>query len=172
MKTYHFCVIARRAQFLAPDAAIFNGTKRHPGTKFGETARSGMRPTCTPSPCTSCLVSPYKTAGRSKQIRLLLPFLPPDGVPAQPPYSAAFQRSCVLHRLFHTVPLRVLPIAYRLGRKNAHPGRAERRLRLAGQPTESFGGSLASPFSAFLQRTRWLVLQTQKNYAIISVSKC
>ena len=54
--------------------AIFNGTKRHPGTKFGETARSGMRPTCTPSPCTSCLVSPYKTAGRSKQIRLLLLF--------------------------------------------------------------------------------------------------
>ena len=74
MKTCHFCVIARRAQFFAPDAAIFNGTKRHPGTKFGETARSGMRPTCTPSPCTSCLVSPYKTAGRSKQIRLLLLF--------------------------------------------------------------------------------------------------
>ena len=74
VKTYHFCVIARRAQFFAPDAAIFNGTKRHPGTKFGETARSGMRPTCTPSPCTSCLVFPYKTAGRSKQIRLLLLF--------------------------------------------------------------------------------------------------
>ena len=74
VKTYHFCVIARRARFFAPDAAIFNGTKRHPGTKFGETARSGMRPTCTPSPCTSCLVFPYKTAGRSKQIRLLLPF--------------------------------------------------------------------------------------------------
>ena len=30
-----------------------------------------MRPTCTPSPCTSCLVFPYKT---SKQIRLLLLF--------------------------------------------------------------------------------------------------
>ena len=59
---------------MAPDVAIFNGTKRHPGTKFGETARSGMRPTCTPSPCTSCLVFPHKTAGRSKQIRLLLPF--------------------------------------------------------------------------------------------------
>ena len=104
MKTYHFCVIARRAQFFAPDVAIFNGTKRHPGTKFGETARSGMRPTCTPSPCTSCLVFPYKTAGRSKQIRLLLPFLPPEGVPAQPPCSAAFQRSCVLHRAFSYDP--------------------------------------------------------------------
>ena len=104
VKTYHFCVIARRAQFFAPDAAIFNGTKRHPGTKFGETARSGMRPTCTPSPCTSCLVFPYKTAGRSKQIRLLLPFLPPDGVSAQPPCSAAFQRSCVLHRAFSYDP--------------------------------------------------------------------
>ena len=104
MKTYHFCVIARRARFFAPDAAIFKPKVWHPGTKFGETARSGMRPTCTPSPCTSCLVFPYKTAGRSKQIRLLLPFLPPDGVSAQPPCSAAFQRSCVLHRAFSYDP--------------------------------------------------------------------
>ena len=56
--------------------------------------------------------------------------------------------------------------------KNTHPGRAERRLRLARQPTSSFGGSLAPPFSVFLQRTRWLVLQTRKKCAIISVSKC
>ncbi len=63
MKTYHFCVIARRVQFFAPDAAIFNGTRRHPGTKFGEPARSGMRPTCTPLPCTSCLVFPYLALG-------------------------------------------------------------------------------------------------------------
>ena len=74
MKTYHFCVIARRARFFAPDAAIFKPKVWHPGTKFGETARSGMRPTCMPSPCTSCLVFPYKTAGRSKQIRMLLLF--------------------------------------------------------------------------------------------------
>ena len=31
-------------------------------------------------------------------------FLPPDGVPAQPPCSAAFQRSCVLHRAFSYGP--------------------------------------------------------------------
>ncbi len=55
--------------------------------------------------------------------------------------------------------------------KNTHPGRAERRLRLAGQPTKSFVGRSAPPFSVFLQRTRWLVLQTRKKCAIISVSK-
>ena len=104
MKTYYFCVIARRARFFAPDAAIFKPKVWHPGTKFGETARSGMRPTCMPSPCTSCLVFPYKTAGRSKQIRLLLPFLPPEGLSAQPPCSAVFQRSCVLHRAFSYGP--------------------------------------------------------------------
>ena len=63
MKTYHFCVIARRAQFFAPDAAIFKPKAWHPVTKFGETARSGMRPTCTPLPCTSCLVFPYLALG-------------------------------------------------------------------------------------------------------------
>ncbi len=43
--------------------AIFKPKAWHPGTKFGETARSGMRPTCTPSPCTSCLVFPYLALG-------------------------------------------------------------------------------------------------------------
>ena len=53
-------------------------------------------------------------------------FLPPDGVPAQPPCSAAFQRSCVLHRAFSYDPyLRILPIAYRLGRKK-YPSRTRR----------------------------------------------
>ena len=171
VKTYHFCVIARRAQFFAPDAAIFNGTKRHPGTKFGETARSGMRPTCTPSPCTSCLVFPYKTAGRSKQIRLLLLFA--SGGLIRPTSllggvstilrtaSRFFIRSLCAFCRSHTGS----------DEKIDHPGRAERRLRLAGQLTKSFGGRLAPPFSVFLQRTRWLVLQTRKKCAIISVSK-
>ena len=172
MKTYHFCVIARRARFFAPDAAIFKPKVWHPGTKFGETARSGMRPTCTPSPCTSCLVFPYKTADRSKQIRLLLPFCLRRAYPPNLLARRRFNDPAYCIALFHTVPLRVLPIAYWLGRKNAHPGRAERRLRLARQPTKSFAGSLAPPFSAFLQRARWLVLQTRKKCAIISVSKC
>ena len=125
MKTYHFCVIARRAQFFAPDAAIFNGTKQHPGTKFGETARSGMRPTCTPSPCTSCLVFPYKTAGRSKQIRLLLPFCLRMACPPNLLARRRFNDPAYCIALFHTVPLRVLPIVYRLGRKK-YPSRTRR----------------------------------------------
>ena len=97
-------------------------------------------------------------------------FLPPDGLSAQPPCSAAFQRSCVLHRAFSYGPS--AHSADRIpARTEKLPGRTERRLRLAGQPTKSFAGRLVPPFSAFLQRTRWLVLQTQKKCAIISVSK-
>jgi len=43
--------------------AIFNRTKWHPGTKFGETERNSMRPTCAPSPCASRLVLPCFAAG-------------------------------------------------------------------------------------------------------------
>ena len=125
MKTYHFCVIARRAQFFAPDAAIFNGTKRHPGTKFGETARSGMRPTCTPSPCTSCLVFPYKTAGRGKQIRLLLLFCLRMAWPPNLLARRRFNDPAYCIALFHMIPLRILPIVYRLGRKNSPDAQRE-----------------------------------------------
>ena len=140
MKTYHFCVIARRVRFFAPDAAIFKPKVWHPGTKFGETARSGMRPTCTPSPCTSCLVFPYKTAGRSKQIRLLLPFCLRRAYPPNLLARRRFNDPAYCIALFHTIPLRVLPIVYRLGRKK-YPSRTRREKAAArkaanGNPSE------------------------------------
>ena len=52
MKTYHFCVIARRAQFFAPDAAIFKPEAWQPGARHKSTNRQNpeflIRPAGTP----------------------------------------------------------------------------------------------------------------------------
>ena len=53
----------RGGLIFAPDAAIFDGTKRHPGTKFGETEQNSIRLTCTPFPCASRFLLPCFATG-------------------------------------------------------------------------------------------------------------
>ena len=80
-------------------------------------------------------------------------FLPPEGVPAQPPCSAAFQRSCVLHRAFSygpsarsadRIPARTKKYPSRTRREKAAARRAANEIL-----RRAFGASVFGLFAAY-----------------------
>ena len=80
-------------------------------------------------------------------------FLPPDGVSAQPPCSAAFQRSCVLHCAFSYDPSARSADRIPLGRKKC-PSRTRRERAAARRAANEilrreFGASVFGLFAAY-----------------------
>ena len=96
MKTYHFCVIARRAQFLAPDVAIFKPKVWHPGTKHGIGKRQNSQILIRPAGTPICVIARSAATRQSLTER--------NGIPER---SLEKQREavCVLHARHHLVLL-------------------------------------------------------------------
>ena len=153
VKTYHFCVIARRAQFLRPTRQSLTERDGIP-----ERSLEKQREAVCVLHARHHLVLPVscsrikQQAGANKSVCSCLFYLQR----ACPPNLLArrhFNDPAYCIALFHTIPLHILPIAYRLGRKK-YPSRTRREKAAARKAANEilrreFGASVFGLFAAY-----------------------